>query len=128
MSGVADTVAAGRRTSRRGDSTTQLTPRPSDATLTVAKAARLLGVHPNTIRTWSDQGRLRFYRINQRGDRRYRLLGLLAIPVFLAAMYVPAGLAADNMKAFPAAGAGAPCRGGRTEGVADERTTDEEQP
>jgi excisionase family DNA binding protein len=38
----------------------------------VTKAARLLGVHPNTIRAWSDQGRLRFYRINQRGDRRYR--------------------------------------------------------
>jgi len=30
-------------------------------------------VHANTIRAWSDQGRLRFYRINQRGDRRYRL-------------------------------------------------------
>ncbi|HTC85530.1 MAG TPA: GAF domain-containing protein, partial [Candidatus Acidoferrum sp.] len=39
----------------------------------MTKAARLLGVHPNTIRTWSDQGRLRYYRINPRGDRRYRL-------------------------------------------------------
>jgi diguanylate cyclase (GGDEF)-like protein/excisionase family DNA binding protein len=47
--------------------------RPADATLTVTKAALLLGVHPNTIRAWSDQGRLRFYRINPRGDRRYRL-------------------------------------------------------
>ena len=63
-----------RRTDSAGDHPiTQLAPRPSDATLTVTKAARLLGVHPNTIRTWSDQGRLRFYRINQRGDRRYRL-------------------------------------------------------
>jgi diguanylate cyclase (GGDEF)-like protein/excisionase family DNA binding protein len=44
-----------------------------DATLSVTKAARLLGVHPNTIRAWSDQGRLRYYRINPRGDRRYRL-------------------------------------------------------
>ena len=50
-----------------------LARRPTDATLSVTKAARLLGVHPNTIRAWSDQGRLRFYRINQRGDRRYRL-------------------------------------------------------
>ena len=33
----------------------------------------MLGVHPNTIRAWSDQGRLRYYRINPRGDRRYRL-------------------------------------------------------
>ena len=53
-----------------------ITQRPADATLSVAKAARLLGVHPNTIRAWSDQGRLRFYRINQRGDRRYRLSDL----------------------------------------------------
>src|SRR6266568_1807110 len=48
-------------------------PRPTDATLSVTKAARLLGVHPNTIRSWSDQGRLRYFRINSRGDRRYRL-------------------------------------------------------
>ncbi|MGK2851734.1 MAG: GAF domain-containing protein, partial [Candidatus Limnocylindrales bacterium] len=34
---------------------------------------RLLGVHPNTVRAWSDAGRLRYYRINPRGDRRYRL-------------------------------------------------------
>ena len=51
----------------------QLPPRPTDATLSVTKAARLLGVHPNTVRTWSDAGRLRYYRINARGDRRYRL-------------------------------------------------------
>ncbi|MBA2381225.1 MAG: helix-turn-helix domain-containing protein, partial [Chloroflexi bacterium] len=44
-----------------------------DATLSVTKAARLLGVHPNTVRAWSDAGRLRYYRINPRGDRRYRL-------------------------------------------------------
>ena len=50
-----------------------LARRPADATLSVTKAARLLGVHANTIRAWSDQGRLRFYRINPRGDRRYRL-------------------------------------------------------
>ncbi|MFL5758013.1 MAG: helix-turn-helix domain-containing protein, partial [Chloroflexota bacterium] len=52
---------------------TTLPPRPPDATLSVTKAARLLGVHPNTIRAWSDAGRLRYYRINPRGDRRYRL-------------------------------------------------------
>jgi diguanylate cyclase (GGDEF)-like protein/excisionase family DNA binding protein len=50
-----------------------LARRPADATLSVTKAARLLGVHPNTIRAWSAQGRIRFYRINERGDRRYRL-------------------------------------------------------
>ncbi|MCU0482809.1 MAG: GAF domain-containing protein, partial [Chloroflexi bacterium] len=47
--------------------------RAPDATLSVTKAARVLGVHPNTIRSWSDQGRLPYYRINERGDRRYRL-------------------------------------------------------
>ena len=40
--------------------------------LTVAGAARLLGVHPNTVRAWSDQGILPYLRINERGDRRYR--------------------------------------------------------
>jgi diguanylate cyclase (GGDEF)-like protein/excisionase family DNA binding protein len=49
------------------------TSRPPDATLSVTRAARLLGVHPNTVRAWSDAGRLRYYRINARGDRRYRL-------------------------------------------------------
>ncbi len=42
------------------------------ALLTVAQAATLLGVHPNTIRTWTDAGRLTAYRINARGDRRFR--------------------------------------------------------
>jgi diguanylate cyclase (GGDEF)-like protein/excisionase family DNA binding protein len=55
---------------------TVIPSRPIDATLSVTKAARLLGVHPNTIRAWSDAGRLRYYRINPRGDRRYRLSDL----------------------------------------------------
>lgn len=44
----------------------------TDALLTVAQAAKLLGVHPNTLRGWTDAGRLAAYRINARGDRRYR--------------------------------------------------------
>jgi excisionase family DNA binding protein len=47
-------------------------PRPLDATLSVTRAAEVLGVHANTVRAWSDAGRLRYYRINPRGDRRYR--------------------------------------------------------
>ncbi len=43
-----------------------------DTLLSVAQAAALLGVHPNTIRTWTDAGRLTAYRINVRGDRRFR--------------------------------------------------------
>lgn len=67
--------------------TADLPPRPNDATLSVTKAARILGVHPNTIRAWSDQGRLRYYRINPRGDRRYRVGDLQG---FLAAAETPA--------------------------------------
>lgn len=44
----------------------------SDALLSVAQAAALLGVHPNTLRAWTEAGRLTAFRINRRGDRRYR--------------------------------------------------------
>ncbi len=57
-------------------STDPRAPRPGDANLTVTRAARVLGVHPNTVRAWSEAGRLRYYRINERGDRRYRLIDL----------------------------------------------------
>ena len=60
-------------TKSHSPSTSTWTPRPGDATLTVTKAAQVLGVHPNTVRAWSEAGRLRYYRINERGDRRYRL-------------------------------------------------------
>ncbi|HET7686526.1 MAG TPA: GAF domain-containing protein [Candidatus Limnocylindria bacterium] len=43
-----------------------------DALISVAQAAAMLGVHPNTMRAWTDAGRLVAYRINARGDRRYR--------------------------------------------------------
>ena len=39
--------------------------------MTVSDAARLLGVHANTVRSWTDQGALTCLRINDRGDRRY---------------------------------------------------------
>jgi diguanylate cyclase (GGDEF)-like protein/excisionase family DNA binding protein len=40
--------------------------------VSVAQAAALLGVHPNTVRAWTEAGRLPAFRINARGDRRYR--------------------------------------------------------
>jgi diguanylate cyclase (GGDEF)-like protein/excisionase family DNA binding protein len=43
-----------------------------DALISVAQAAALLGVHPNTVRAWTESGRLAAWRINPRGDRRYR--------------------------------------------------------
>ncbi len=40
--------------------------------LTVREVARLLNIHGNTVRRWSDQGIIRAYRITRRGDRRFR--------------------------------------------------------
>jgi excisionase family DNA binding protein len=40
--------------------------------LTVREVARLLHVHPNTLRRWSNSGRITAYRITARGDRRFR--------------------------------------------------------
>ena len=48
---------------------TTMTATPSS--LPITKAARLLGVHPNTLRAWADQGRVRCLRVNSRGDRRF---------------------------------------------------------
>ncbi len=56
--------------------------------LTVTGAARYLGVHPNTIRAWTNGGRLRCVRINARGDRRFRTSDLAS---FLAAAAATAG-------------------------------------
>jgi len=39
--------------------------------LTVREVARLLHIHPNTLRRWSDAGRIRAYYITPRGDRRF---------------------------------------------------------
>jgi excisionase family DNA binding protein len=40
--------------------------------LTVKDVARLLHIHVNTARRWSDQGILKSYRITRRGDRRFK--------------------------------------------------------
>ena len=40
--------------------------------LTVADVARLLHVHANSVRRWTNSGLLRAYRIGVRGDRRFR--------------------------------------------------------
>src|SRR3972149_3962203 len=60
---------------------------PDASTFSVTKAARILGVHPNTVRSWTQQGRLRCLRINPRGDRRYSVGDLQA---FIAAVRVEA--------------------------------------
>ena len=40
--------------------------------LTVREVARLLNIHNNTVRRWSNRGIIRAYRITPRGDRRFR--------------------------------------------------------
>lgn len=47
-------------------------PPVMDLPLTTADVARLLNVHTNTVRRWSDRGVLRAYRIGPRHDRRFR--------------------------------------------------------
>ena len=39
--------------------------------MTVGHVSRVLHVHTNTVRRWSDQGILKSYRIGSRGDRRF---------------------------------------------------------
>jgi len=40
--------------------------------LTVKEVTRLLHIHSNTLRRWSDAGIIKAYRISHRGDRRFR--------------------------------------------------------
>lgn len=47
--------------------------------VTVQKAASILGVHPNTIREWSKDGKLRTYRVGTRRDRRFNRNDILAL-------------------------------------------------
>jgi DNA-binding transcriptional MerR regulator len=42
-----------------------------------ALAARILSVHPSTLKRWSDAGLIRVYRITPRGDRRYKAQDVL---------------------------------------------------
>ena len=53
--------------------------------LTVGQVARLLHIHPNTVRRWSNKGILESYRICDRGDRRFRKedIGLLLFESWL---------------------------------------------
>jgi excisionase family DNA binding protein len=41
------------------------------AMLTTSEVARLLNVHINTVRRWTNRGELKTYRIGSRGDRRF---------------------------------------------------------
>ncbi|GAI49546.1 unnamed protein product [marine sediment metagenome] len=55
-------IIKGRPTSQKSDK----------LMLTTSGVAQLLGVHPNTVRHWSEKGILKTYRIGPRSDRRFR--------------------------------------------------------
>lgn len=40
--------------------------------LRIREAAELLGVNPETLRRWDNEGRLKAVRIGKRQDRRYK--------------------------------------------------------
>jgi excisionase family DNA binding protein len=39
--------------------------------LTIKEAAKLINVHPNTLRNWERDGKIQAVRIGSRRDRRY---------------------------------------------------------
>jgi excisionase family DNA binding protein len=43
----------------------------TDNMLTVNEVAKVLHVHPNTLRRWADKGIIKSYCISSRGDRRF---------------------------------------------------------
>jgi excisionase family DNA binding protein len=55
---------AGKRKSEDGNGRRRM--------LTMREACRVLNVHGNTLRRWSDLGLIKAYRIGLRGDRRFK--------------------------------------------------------
>ena len=49
-----------------------------DPLLTMNEVAAWLRIHPNTIRRWTDSGRLKHFRVGERGDRRFSVRDLRA--------------------------------------------------
>jgi excisionase family DNA binding protein len=41
--------------------------------VTIQEAADMLGVHPETLRRWDNDGKLKSVRVSERGHRRYSL-------------------------------------------------------
>lgn len=44
--------------------------------ISIKKAAKILDVHPNTLKRWDKSGRLKAIRFGERGDRKYRMKDL----------------------------------------------------
>jgi len=57
--------------------------------LTVHDVSRILNIHVNTVRRWSNQGVFKPIRIGPRGDRRYRLKDLTDFLLTVESSLVP---------------------------------------
>lgn len=56
----------------KGKQTSEKPELDSKVMLTASDVSKLLGLHVNTVRRWSQRGILKAYRIGPRGDRRFR--------------------------------------------------------
>jgi len=47
--------------------------------LTLKQACELLNCHPNTLRNWDNQGKIKSIRFGSRGDRRFNKADIIKI-------------------------------------------------
>jgi excisionase family DNA binding protein len=50
-----------------------MTEEKQDKLIRINEAAELLGIHPETLRRWDKDNKLKAVVINDRGDRRFKL-------------------------------------------------------
>jgi DNA (cytosine-5)-methyltransferase 1 len=48
------------------------TGKPADQLLTINEVAKMLRVHPETLRRWDNDGKLKSIRVSERGHRKYK--------------------------------------------------------
>ncbi len=53
--------------------------REPSSMLRTGEACRILCIHGNTLRRWSEQGIVKAYRVGPRGDRRFRREDIAAL-------------------------------------------------
>jgi excisionase family DNA binding protein len=54
-------------------------PKDLPILLNIRQVSRILGVHPDTLRVWDNEGRLPAVRLGSRRDRRWRREDILKI-------------------------------------------------